>query len=83
MFLFRSFGSGGSGVKLYSLLPSSDFLIHGEDKQAENIMKVGFGGIPMEFRVSTLLRDLLGVLGVAAIVWKRGGSSCEVQSPTF
>jgi hypothetical protein len=40
MFLFRPFWSGGSGAELYSLLPSSDILIHGEDKEAKNIIKV-------------------------------------------
>jgi hypothetical protein len=40
MLLLRLFGFGGSGVKLYSLLPSGDFwsMVKSE---AENIMKVG------------------------------------------
>jgi hypothetical protein len=37
----------------------------------------------MEVRVSTLLRDLLGILGFVAVVCKWGGITGEVQSLTF
>jgi hypothetical protein len=35
MLLFRPFGSGGSGMKLRSLLPSGDILVHGEVRDEE------------------------------------------------
>jgi hypothetical protein len=38
IFLFRPFGSGESGAKLYTFLPSSGILIHGEDKETKNII---------------------------------------------
>jgi hypothetical protein len=40
MLLFRPFGSGGSGTKLYHLLPSCDFWFMVK-LEAENIMNVG------------------------------------------
>jgi hypothetical protein len=56
MLLLWPFGSGGSGTKLGYVLPTSDSLVHGEVGEGRN------GGLPMEVRVSMLLRDLLGVL---------------------
>jgi hypothetical protein len=40
MLLFRPFGSGGSGVKLRSLLPSGEFCSMVKS-EADNIMKAG------------------------------------------
>ena len=72
MFLFRPFGSGGSVAKLYSVLTSGDFLVHGEVRR-RNIMKAGLVDWLKEVRVSVMLRDLLGVPGSAAVVciWAR------------
>jgi hypothetical protein len=72
MFLFRPFGSGGSAAKLYSVLTSGDFLVHGEVRR-RNIMKAGLVDWLKEVRVSVMLRDLLGVPGSAAVVcmWGR------------
>jgi hypothetical protein len=58
--LFRPFGYEGSGVKLGSVLPANDFLIHGEVGDGE-FYEDRIGGLTMEVRVSMLLRDLLGV----------------------
>jgi hypothetical protein len=41
-FLFRPFGSGESGAKLYSLLPSGDIWSMMKSEM-ENIMKAGLG----------------------------------------
>ena len=71
MFLFRPFGSGGSGVKLYSVFTSGDFLVHGEVRR-RNIMKAGLVVWLKEVRVSVMLRDLLGVPGSASVVCRWG-----------
>ena len=71
MLLFQPFGSGGSGAKLCSLLPSGDILVHGEVRGGE-YHDGRIGGLAMEVRVSVLLRDLLGVPGFAAAVCKWG-----------
>jgi hypothetical protein len=47
-------------VKLGSVLPANDFLIHGEVGDGE-FYEDRIGGLTMEVRVSMLLRDLLGV----------------------
>ena len=60
MLLFRPFGSGGSGAKLCTVLPASDFLIHGDVSDGE-FHDGRIAGLAMEVQVSVLLRDLLGV----------------------
>jgi hypothetical protein len=70
MLLFRSFGSGGSGAKLYSFLPPGD-IFHGEVRGGE-YHGGRIGGLAMEVRVSALLRDLLGFPGFTAAICKWG-----------
>jgi hypothetical protein len=41
MLLFRPFGSGGSGVKLYSVFQLDEILVHGEVRGGEYIMLAG------------------------------------------
>jgi hypothetical protein len=71
MLLIQLFGSGGSGVKLRSLLLSGDiwFMVKSE---AENIHEDRIGGLAMEVHVFALLRDLPSVLRFAAVVCKWG-----------
>jgi hypothetical protein len=65
MLLFRPFGSGGSGAQLCSVLPSDNFLVQGEIRGGE-YHESRIGGLAMEVRVSAILRDMLGILALAA-----------------
>jgi hypothetical protein len=67
MFLFRLFGSRGSGTKLCSVLPSDDILVHGEIR-GEDYHACWFGGLAMKIGVSVVLWDLFGFLGFAAAI---------------
>jgi hypothetical protein len=71
MILFQPFGSGGSSVKLHSLLPSGDILVYGKVRNGE-YHEGWIGGLAMELYVSALLRDLLGVQGFPAAVCNWG-----------
>jgi hypothetical protein len=71
MLLFRTFGSGGSGAKLGSVLPSDDILVHGEIRGGEYHER-RFGELTMEVRVFVPLMDFLGVLGLAGTICKWG-----------
>ena len=82
MLLFRPFGSGGSGAKLCTVLPASDILVHGDVSDGE-FHEGRIGGLAMEVRVFVLLRDLLGVPVSQQQYVCGGGSTGEVQSPTF
>jgi hypothetical protein len=64
MLLFRPFGSGGSGASI--LCYHHVNFGHGEVRDGE-YREGQIGGLAMEVRVSTLLRDLIGVLDFAAV----------------
>jgi hypothetical protein len=58
-------------MKIYSMLTSSDFLVHDEVRRM-NIMKAVLVDLLKEVQVSALLRDLIDVPGSAALVCKWG-----------
>jgi hypothetical protein len=65
--LLRPFGSEESGAKLYYVLTSRDFSVHGEVRRM-NIMKAGLVDWLKEVQVSVMLRDLLGIPDSTAVV---------------
>jgi hypothetical protein len=71
MLLFRPFGSEGTSAKFCYVLPSDDILVHGDIRGGE-YHEGRIGGLAMEVRISVMLRDLLGVLGFAAVICKWG-----------
>jgi hypothetical protein len=78
MLLFRPFGSRGSGAKLCSVLPSYDILVHGAIIGGE-YHEDRIEGIAMEFRVSVMLRNLLGVLDVTATIHPPPGQHLNLR----
>jgi hypothetical protein len=56
MFLFRLFGSVGSGAKLCPVLPSDAIPVHGEIRDGEYHEGL-IGGRAMKDRVHVMLRD--------------------------